>query len=159
LAWAELYLCYGHVFRKFDIELDPSSPKNLVWRDCFLPEYFGPHLRARLTPVQAWWMSAYRSSRWYLGSYWYQQIRGRRGPLTLDIIRHFFYHELLLFLVEPANWLVGLHPRNLKVGQELICIKHEFSWKEVSFLYLCQPMAVLTKHFPSVSYYTDSLRR
>lgn len=24
LAWAELYLAFAHVFRKFDIELDPS---------------------------------------------------------------------------------------------------------------------------------------
>ncbi|KAL1989053.1 hypothetical protein VTN96DRAFT_5816 [Rasamsonia emersonii] len=48
LAWAELYICFAHVFRKFDIELDPSSPEKLVWRDCFLPEYRGPHLKARL---------------------------------------------------------------------------------------------------------------
>ncbi|KAH3001178.1 hypothetical protein KXW60_008032, partial [Aspergillus fumigatus] len=39
LAWAELYLCFAHVFRKFEIEVDPSSPKKLEWRDCFLPEY------------------------------------------------------------------------------------------------------------------------
>ncbi|KAL2819577.1 cytochrome P450 [Aspergillus cavernicola] len=51
LAWAELYLCFGHVFRKFDIEIDASSPKKLEWRDCFLPEYIGPHLRAKMMPV------------------------------------------------------------------------------------------------------------
>ncbi|KAH1415788.1 hypothetical protein KXX16_008908 [Aspergillus fumigatus] len=39
LAWAELYLCFAYVFRKFEIEVDPSSPKKLEWRDCFLPEY------------------------------------------------------------------------------------------------------------------------
>ncbi|KAL3472255.1 cytochrome P450 [Aspergillus californicus] len=53
LAWSELYLCFGHVFRKFDIQIDPSSPKELEWRDCFLPEYVGPHLRAKMTPVSA----------------------------------------------------------------------------------------------------------
>ncbi|KAL2784370.1 cytochrome P450 [Aspergillus keveii] len=53
LAWAELYLCYAHVYRKFDVEVDPSSPKELEWRDCFLPEYVGPHLRAKMRPVSA----------------------------------------------------------------------------------------------------------
>ncbi|EED13527.1 cytochrome P450, putative [Talaromyces stipitatus ATCC 10500] len=51
LAWAELYLCFAYVFRKFELEIDPSSPKELKWRDCFLPEYHGPHLKARLTKV------------------------------------------------------------------------------------------------------------
>ncbi|KAF3403033.1 Cytochrome P450 monooxygenase yanH [Talaromyces pinophilus] len=49
LAWAELYLCFAHVFRKFTVEVGPSSPKKLEWRDCFLPEYRGPHLKAILT--------------------------------------------------------------------------------------------------------------
>ncbi|KAL1963324.1 hypothetical protein VTN77DRAFT_8445 [Rasamsonia byssochlamydoides] len=53
LAWAELYICFAHVFRKFDMEIDPSSPKELEWRDCFLPEYRGPHLKARLTSVRS----------------------------------------------------------------------------------------------------------
>ncbi|KAL1989438.1 hypothetical protein VTN49DRAFT_7249 [Thermomyces lanuginosus] len=53
LAWAELYLCMAYVFRKFDIELDPSSPSKLEWRDCFLPEYRGPHLKAIMKPVAA----------------------------------------------------------------------------------------------------------
>ncbi|KAL2836751.1 cytochrome P450 [Aspergillus pseudodeflectus] len=47
LAWAELYHCYGHVYRKFDIEVKPSSGGTA----CFLPEYVGPHLRAKMTPV------------------------------------------------------------------------------------------------------------
>ncbi|KAL4879870.1 cytochrome P450 [Aspergillus karnatakaensis] len=51
LAWAELYLCYAHVYRKFDVEMDASSPKELKWKDCFLPDYIGSHLKARLTPV------------------------------------------------------------------------------------------------------------
>ncbi|KAF4226117.1 hypothetical protein CNMCM6805_005163 [Aspergillus fumigatiaffinis] len=53
LAWAELYLCFAHVFRKFEIEVDPSSPKKLEWRDCFLPEYRGPHLKVVVTKVVA----------------------------------------------------------------------------------------------------------
>ncbi|KIW18531.1 hypothetical protein PV08_02819 [Exophiala spinifera] len=51
LAWAELYLTFAYVFREFDVEMDPSSPKELRWRDCFLPEYLGPHLKANMTPV------------------------------------------------------------------------------------------------------------
>lgn len=51
LAWAELYLCFAYVFRKFEIEVDPSSPKKLEWRDCFLPEYRGPHLKAVVSKV------------------------------------------------------------------------------------------------------------
>ncbi|QKX57066.1 uncharacterized protein TRUGW13939_04174 [Talaromyces rugulosus] len=53
LAWAELYLCFAHVFRKFTVEIGPSSPKKLEWRDCFLPEYRGPHLKAILTKAAA----------------------------------------------------------------------------------------------------------
>ncbi|KAF4227846.1 hypothetical protein CNMCM8980_007089 [Aspergillus fumigatiaffinis] len=53
LAWAKLYLCFAHVFRKFEIEVDPSSPKKLEWRDCFLPEYRGPHLKVVVTKVVA----------------------------------------------------------------------------------------------------------
>ncbi|EAS30658.3 uncharacterized protein CIMG_06137 [Coccidioides immitis RS] len=51
LAWAELYFCFAHLYRKFDIEMDPSSPRDLQWRDRFLPEYIGPHLKAKITPV------------------------------------------------------------------------------------------------------------
>jgi hypothetical protein len=29
------------------------SPKKLEWRDCFLPEYRGPHLKVVLTKVVA----------------------------------------------------------------------------------------------------------
>lgn len=43
----------AYVFRKFDIELDPSSPSKLEWRDCFLPEYRGPYLKAIMKPVAA----------------------------------------------------------------------------------------------------------
>ncbi|KAL4734950.1 cytochrome P450 [Aspergillus similis] len=53
LAWAELYLTYGHVFRKFDLQIDPSSPNELKWKDTFLANYLGPHLKAKLTPVMS----------------------------------------------------------------------------------------------------------
>ncbi|PGH08839.1 hypothetical protein AJ79_05843 [Helicocarpus griseus UAMH5409] len=53
LAWAELYLCFAHVYRRFDLTIHSSSPKALEFRDCFLPDYIGPHLRADLSPVAA----------------------------------------------------------------------------------------------------------
>ncbi|RDW72725.1 cytochrome P450 [Aspergillus mulundensis] len=51
LAWAELYLTYAHIFRKFDVEIDESSPKELKWKDTFLASYLGPHLKAWMRPV------------------------------------------------------------------------------------------------------------
>lgn len=53
LAWVELRYTLATVVRKFDFELDPSSPKELVFRDCFLPEFQGPHVKAYLTPAAA----------------------------------------------------------------------------------------------------------
>ncbi|KAK3703653.1 hypothetical protein LTR37_014349 [Vermiconidia calcicola] len=51
LAWAELYLTFAYVSRSFEVEIESSSPKELKWRDVFLPEYIGPHLKANVTPV------------------------------------------------------------------------------------------------------------
>ncbi|KAL4903790.1 hypothetical protein BDW74DRAFT_168672 [Aspergillus multicolor] len=48
LAWAELYTCFAHVFRKFEIEIEASSPENLVWIDRFMPVYQGPHVKATM---------------------------------------------------------------------------------------------------------------
>ncbi|KAL4887213.1 putative cytochrome P450 [Aspergillus karnatakaensis] len=48
LAWAELYTCFAHVFRKFEIEINASSPESLVWIDRFIPVYQGPHVKATM---------------------------------------------------------------------------------------------------------------
>jgi hypothetical protein len=71
LAWAELRLCFAHIFRKFDMKPDDSryvvsravewprlmdrgpSPEELLMRETFLPFYYGPHVRARVIPVVA----------------------------------------------------------------------------------------------------------
>lgn len=53
LAWLELRLALAAVVRRFDFKLDSSSPEKLVFRDCFLPEFQGPHVKAYLTPVTA----------------------------------------------------------------------------------------------------------
>ncbi|QIW97678.1 hypothetical protein AMS68_003196 [Peltaster fructicola] len=51
LAWLELRLTLAAIVRRFDFELDPSSPDKLVFRDCFLPAFQGPHVKALLTPL------------------------------------------------------------------------------------------------------------
>jgi len=51
LAWAELRLGFGHVFRKFDLEPKGKLPDQLVWRDVFLPFYHEDHLQAHMQPV------------------------------------------------------------------------------------------------------------
>ncbi|KAI9805289.1 MAG: hypothetical protein M1833_005742 [Piccolia ochrophora] len=51
LAWCELYLAFANVFRKFEIQLDGTRLEDLHWKDRFLPQYDGPHLRAFMKPV------------------------------------------------------------------------------------------------------------
>ncbi|KAH7062170.1 cytochrome P450 monooxygenase-like protein [Macrophomina phaseolina] len=53
LAWAELRLCFAHVYRKFDMSLAESSPKELEFRDTFLPAYQGEHVKAYMRPASA----------------------------------------------------------------------------------------------------------
>lgn len=78
LAWAELRLTFAHVFRKFDMTVPkqlyvsrhpPSHsilnrasschiltihrPETLLWRDVFLPYYYGEHLQVNMRPVDA----------------------------------------------------------------------------------------------------------
>lgn len=53
LAWAELRLCFAHVYRKFDMKLAESSPSELKFRDTFLPAFQGEHVKAYMTPVSA----------------------------------------------------------------------------------------------------------
>ncbi|TKA72784.1 hypothetical protein B0A49_03538 [Cryomyces minteri] len=53
LAWAELRLKFAHVFRNFDMELDSSSPQELLWHDKFLPTYYGGHVKAKMTAVSS----------------------------------------------------------------------------------------------------------
>jgi len=39
------------MLRRFDMRLDGTTKKDLVWRDCFTPYYPGRHLRAWCVPV------------------------------------------------------------------------------------------------------------
>ncbi|GES60586.1 putative cytochrome P450 [Aspergillus terreus] len=50
-AWVILLTAMAHFYRKFDVELDPSSPAKLEWKDRFVPMYSSPHLTVRLQKV------------------------------------------------------------------------------------------------------------
>ncbi|KAG2418560.1 hypothetical protein HFD88_001661 [Aspergillus terreus] len=50
-AWVILLTAMAHFYRKFDVELDPSSPAKLEWKDRFVPVYSSPHLTVRLQKV------------------------------------------------------------------------------------------------------------
>jgi len=51
LAWMEMRMTFAHVFRRFDLELDPSSPEELTFTEKFLPLFAGGHVKAYMTPV------------------------------------------------------------------------------------------------------------
>ncbi|EUC34954.1 hypothetical protein COCCADRAFT_35526 [Bipolaris zeicola 26-R-13] len=53
LAWAELRLTFAHVFRKFEMTVPKQLPETLLWRDVFLPYYYGEHLQVNMRPVDA----------------------------------------------------------------------------------------------------------
>ncbi|KAF7195669.1 Cytochrome P450 monooxygenase [Pseudocercospora fuligena] len=46
LAMCELYIAFATLFRRFDIELDGTSEKDLAWRECFLPKFGEKRMRA-----------------------------------------------------------------------------------------------------------------
>ncbi|KAF7874896.1 hypothetical protein EAF04_002070 [Stromatinia cepivora] len=55
LAYCELYLVFAALFRRFNMELDMNGAKSkdLKWRDCFVPQFLGDHLRVFCKPVEA----------------------------------------------------------------------------------------------------------
>ncbi|KAI9507510.1 cytochrome P450 [Russula earlei] len=50
LAYCELYMCFAHLFRRFDIRNDPAKPADLTWSEHFLPLFEGQHLHAYCEP-------------------------------------------------------------------------------------------------------------
>lgn len=51
LAWCELYIAFATMLRRFDMRIDGTVVQDLVWRDCFVPCYYGKHLQAWCQPV------------------------------------------------------------------------------------------------------------
>ncbi|GFF50649.1 hypothetical protein IFM61606_06194 [Aspergillus udagawae] len=57
LAWAELYIQLGAIFRRFDIDLASQSnlkTEDFEWRDCFLPYLSGTHPSAYFHAVKGY---------------------------------------------------------------------------------------------------------
>ncbi|KAK0185463.1 cytochrome P450 [Armillaria mellea] len=52
LAWCELYLVFGHLFRKFDMEIYNTSLEDLYFRCHFLPIFCGRHFHATARDCQ-----------------------------------------------------------------------------------------------------------
>ncbi|KAG7439845.1 cytochrome P450 [Guyanagaster necrorhizus] len=52
LAWCELYLVFGNLFRKFDMEIYETNSKDLSFRSHFLPIFCGRHLHATVREYQ-----------------------------------------------------------------------------------------------------------
>ena len=51
LAWCEMYIAFGTMLRRFRMTIDNFTEEDLVWRDAFLPYFYGKHFRAWCEPV------------------------------------------------------------------------------------------------------------
>ncbi|KAH8651231.1 putative P450 monooxygenase [Xylariales sp. PMI_506] len=51
LAWAELYIVFATMIRRFDMRIDGTTREDLAWRDCVLPYFTGRHLHMWCEPV------------------------------------------------------------------------------------------------------------
>jgi cytochrome P450 len=52
LAWCEMYIALATMLRRFNMRIDGTTLEDLVWRDCFIPHFYGRHLRAWCQPVK-----------------------------------------------------------------------------------------------------------
>ena len=50
LAYAELYLTFSHLMRRFDLELYETTARDMEWDDCYTPKT-RKHLRVRIKPA------------------------------------------------------------------------------------------------------------
>ena len=52
LAYCEMYVALATMIRRFEMKLDGTTADDLVWRDVFLPFFYGKHLQAWCEPVK-----------------------------------------------------------------------------------------------------------
>ena len=53
LAYCELYVALATLIRRYDMKLDGTKAEDLVWRDVFLPFFYGKRLQVWCEPVKA----------------------------------------------------------------------------------------------------------
>lgn len=53
LAWAELYIAFATMIRRFDLAIDATTPEDMEWRECIAAYYPRRHLHAWCRPVQS----------------------------------------------------------------------------------------------------------
>ncbi|KAL7940229.1 cytochrome P450 [Trichoderma barbatum] len=51
LAWAELYIAFATMIRRFDLAIDGTTPEDMEWRECIAAYYPRRHLHAWCHPV------------------------------------------------------------------------------------------------------------
>jgi cytochrome P450 len=52
LAYCEMYIALATLIRKLDMKLDGTKAEDLVWRDVFLPFFYGKRLKVRCEAVK-----------------------------------------------------------------------------------------------------------
>lgn len=53
LAWAELYIAFATMIRRFDLAIDGTTPEDMEWRECIAAYYPRRHLHAWCHPAQS----------------------------------------------------------------------------------------------------------
>jgi cytochrome P450 len=53
LAWAELYIAFATMIRRFDLLIDGTTAKDMEWRECIAAFFPGRHLHAWCPPAQS----------------------------------------------------------------------------------------------------------
>ncbi|OQE16256.1 hypothetical protein PENFLA_c028G07104 [Penicillium flavigenum] len=52
LAWAEMYIAFATMIRRFDMTIDGTTPEDMEWRECIAAYYPNRHLHAWCRPTQ-----------------------------------------------------------------------------------------------------------
>jgi cytochrome P450 len=52
LAWAEMYIAFATMIRRFDLTIDGTTPEDMEWRECIAAYYPKRHLHAWCIPSQ-----------------------------------------------------------------------------------------------------------
>lgn len=53
LAWAEMYIAFATMLRRFDLSIDGTTPEDMEWRECIAAYYPKRHLHAWCRPTES----------------------------------------------------------------------------------------------------------